>query len=77
MITRQQIKVARFRAGLTQQQLASRAGVSENTISRVETGRIRPSNDLLEALRRCLCLPKVDLFASEHWEDQSISGGEQ
>ncbi len=35
------LKVARERAGLTQVQLRDRSGVEQNTISRIEAGRIR------------------------------------
>ena len=37
------VREARRRAGLTQRQLATRAGVSQPTIARVESGDVRPS----------------------------------
>jgi transcriptional regulator with XRE-family HTH domain len=50
----------RHTAGLGQVQLAERAGISQSTISKIETGRTtRPSFALLArlaaALRRCGC----------------------
>lgn len=40
-------RIARDRAGLTQRQLAARAGVSPSTVARVERGRMEPTLDLL------------------------------
>src|SRR5574340_1229815 len=37
------VREARRRAGLTQRQLATRAGVSQPTIARIESGDVRPS----------------------------------
>lgn len=73
----QQLKLARIRAGLTQQQLANLASVPENTISKMETGRIQPSVELFEALHKHLSLPMSDLFANEHWESHRTTGGER
>lgn len=72
-----QLKLARIRAGLTQLQLATRAGVPENTISKLETGRIQPSAELFDALHRHLSLPTADIFAQEHWETSEIQRGER
>lgn len=74
----QQLKLARIRAGLTQQELANIAGVPENFISKLETGRIRPSAETMDALRQHLSLPKSDLFANELWvQPHQDHGGEQ
>jgi DNA-binding XRE family transcriptional regulator len=45
-----EIRRRRERAGITQDVLASKVGVRWNTIARVETGRRRPSLELLEKL---------------------------
>lgn len=73
----QQLKLARIRAGLTQQELASIAGLPENYISKLETGRISPSEENITALRQCLSLPKSDLFANDLWEQARQTTGEQ
>lgn len=40
-------RVARDRAGLTQRELAARAGISPSTVARIERGRMEPTLDLL------------------------------
>jgi transcriptional regulator with XRE-family HTH domain len=46
------LRTARRRAGLTQQELARRAGVPQPTISRIERGVVSPSMDTLDHLLR-------------------------
>lgn len=41
------LRYARRRAGLTQRELAERAGVAQSAIARVEAGRVSPSADRL------------------------------
>lgn len=48
----QLLREARKRAGLTQAELAARAGVPQSTIGRIETGARVPSTELLERLIR-------------------------
>ncbi|HEU4356203.1 MAG TPA: helix-turn-helix domain-containing protein [Actinomycetota bacterium] len=46
------VREARRRAGLTQRQLATRAGVSQPTIARIESGDARPPFErILEVVR--------------------------
>jgi putative transcriptional regulator len=51
-----QIKRARLRSQLTQQQLAKQVGCSRNHISSIETGKCQPSLDLWLKLQRALKL---------------------
>ncbi len=44
------VKMARRRAGLSQRELARRSGVTQPTVSRVESGRMSPTFDTLSAL---------------------------
>lgn len=44
------IKIARIKQGLTQHQLAEKLGVTNNDISRYETGRMKPSLEKLVIL---------------------------
>lgn len=46
------VREARRRAGLTQRQLAGRAGVSQPTIARIEAGDVAPSFERVAALVR-------------------------
>lgn len=57
------LRQLRQAAGLTQLQLAERAGVADATVSRIERGRIAsPSMDFAEALADALGVPVVELF---------------
>lgn len=46
------LRYARRRAGLTQRELARRAGVPQPTVARIEAGRVSPRTDTLERLLR-------------------------
>lgn len=46
------LREARKRAGLTQAELAKRAGVPQSTVGRIESGARVPSTELLERLIR-------------------------
>ncbi|MEV7814823.1 helix-turn-helix transcriptional regulator [Streptomyces flaveolus] len=50
------LRVLRTQAGLTGAVLAQRAGVGQPTVSKVETGRMVPSPDVLDRLSRALGL---------------------
>lgn len=52
------VRLARSKAGLTQAELAERAGVTQQTISAYETGRMDPT---LETLRRLVAAAGFDL----------------
>ena len=61
MIGGELVREARKRAGLTQQQLAERAGVSQPAIARLESGRTSPS---LEQVERLMRLAGFDLIVA-------------
>ncbi len=46
------IRKTRQRAGLTQAELAERAGTTQSAISRLERGHVRPSLDTLDRLAK-------------------------
>ena len=48
------IKILRTKAGLTQGQLADRAGITKSQVSHYETRRQRPNLDSLDAIMRSL-----------------------
>lgn len=56
------LKEARTAAGLTQAELADRAGVSRKTVNTVENGVFVPSTPLALSLARALGTTVEDLF---------------
>ncbi len=50
------VRSCRVRAGLTQEQLAVRAGTTKTAISRLERGHVSPSIETLDRLFLCLGL---------------------
>jgi putative transcriptional regulator len=56
------LKRLRERRGLTQAQLATRIGVHRVTVATWETGRYRPSIDLLPRLAKALKVSVADLL---------------
>jgi non-specific serine/threonine protein kinase len=52
------LRDARLAAGLTQESLADRAGISARSLQRVELGLARPRRDTLQRLLRALELPR-------------------
>nr|MBQ8243890.1 helix-turn-helix transcriptional regulator [Oscillospiraceae bacterium] len=59
------MKQARAAAGLSQQELADRLGVSRQTINAIEKGDYNPTIRLCVGICRCLGLTLNDLF----WEE--------
>lgn len=53
----------RVAAGLTQAELAEEAEIANETVSRLERGRIEPSIDLLRRLARALRVSESELVA--------------
>ena len=51
------VRAARLRLGLTQEQVAARAGLDPRTIRNIETWRYRPSRRTAERLATVLGLP--------------------
>lgn len=67
------IREARLRAGLTQQQLAERAGTTQSSIARWETGRAQPSLATLSSLvRACDLELRVSLVEPDPGETSLI-----
>jgi len=58
------VREARKRAGLSQRELADKAGTSQSAIARLESGRTRPAfDDVLRLVR--LCEMDLDIMLSE------------
>ncbi|MEI3611083.1 helix-turn-helix transcriptional regulator [Pseudogracilibacillus sp. SO30301A] len=58
------VKIARIKASLKQEQLASRTGVTRQTIGLIEKGNYNPSLQLCVAIAKALNKTLDDLF----WE---------
>jgi transcriptional regulator with XRE-family HTH domain len=58
------VREARLRSGLTQAQLAERAGVPKSTVGRIESGARRPSTEMVERLVKAAGL-SVSISLSE------------
>lgn len=59
------IREGRQRAGLTQQELAEKLGVTTGTVSRYERGAGFPKTDILFALGDVLDIRPVDLLRAD------------
>ena len=53
---------ARTKAGLTQTELAQRAGLDETTISALEQGQYKPASDELSRLAQALGVDELELL---------------
>jgi transcriptional regulator with XRE-family HTH domain len=58
------LRERRTRAGMTQQALAERAGLSVSFVSFLESGRKKGSLETYQRLARALGIPLADLFRS-------------
>ena len=68
------VRLARERLGLTQAELAERAGISRQVVVTIETGRHVPSVDAALRLARCLGAPVEELFAPQVEHVEPIVG---
>jgi transcriptional regulator with XRE-family HTH domain len=66
---------ARRRAGISQRELAKRAGVSPSTVTRIERGRMEPTFDLLTRLVEA-CGQELRIRITEiDWAGRNDVGG--
>jgi len=64
------MKEARAKAGLSQQELADKLGVSRQTVNAIEKGDYNPTIRLCIGICRILGLTLNDLF----WEEEGTNG---
>lgn len=62
MIRRSRLRMLRHTFGFSQAQIAAYAGVSTFFISLLETGKVRPGNEVREALARLFDVDPAWLF---------------
>lgn len=68
------VREARRRAGLTQRELAARAGTTQSSIARLETAQTNPSFDLVVRLIK-LCGFRLDVFL-DPYDDSDLAQAE-
>lgn len=61
----QRLRTERRARGLTQAELAERAGIALETVSRIEQGHTRPTIRTLDKIAGALGIPVRDLFSGE------------
>ena len=61
----QRVRLMRSERGLTQEQLAERAGISVDFLSLIERGKSSPSFENLDELADALDVPVAELFSFE------------
>jgi len=66
-----QIKEHRLRLGLTQEELAEKAGVSRQSINSIERGRYTPSLPLALRFARVFNCPTDELFKLQEVEEDN------
>jgi transcriptional regulator with XRE-family HTH domain len=71
------IRAARERAGMTQEQLAHAIGVEAATLSRYETARWPPRLESLEKIAACLKVPVNDLVVEVRAETEAVRDDER
>lgn len=69
VLTKNLLRSAREREGLTQEKLAERAGVSRQTIISIEGGRYVPSLELALTFARIFACRVEDLFGIQEAPD--------
>jgi transcriptional regulator with XRE-family HTH domain len=62
MADNKRLRAARVLAGMTQRQLAERVGLKEIEISRIETGRVCPREDVKRWIAQVLGKPAFEIF---------------
>lgn len=58
----QKLKVARSNSGLTQAEVAKKAGISPNHYARLERGEIKPKFEMIEKLAKALKIKSSDIL---------------
>ena len=66
------LKAVRQMYGLSQRELAKRAGVTNGTISLIEQGRVSPSVGSLKKLLECIPMSLAEFFTFELVESRSV-----
>ena len=72
MITARQIRAARALLGWSQQQLADKAIVSLNAITRLERGDVDPRLSTITAVQKALTKAGIEFIASDQYKGEGV-----
>lgn len=56
------VKEAREKAGLTQEELAEKIGLHASSVSRIERGVANPTHSILDSIRKLLKMDASEIF---------------
>lgn len=59
------LKIARIKKGLSQEELSKMIDISRTTYRNIESGKTEPKRNVMEKLSKVLDTPIMDLFFSE------------
>lgn len=59
------LKIARIKKGLTQEELCELVGIGRTTLSKLEQGKTKPKMDTMEKLSIALEIPVIELFFTQ------------
>lgn len=59
------LKIARIKKGLSQEELSKMIDISRTTYRNIESGKTEPKRNVMEKLSKVLNTPIMDLFFSE------------
>lgn len=59
------LKIARIKKGLSQEELSKMIDISRTTYRNIESGKTEPKRNVMEKLSEALDTPIMDLFFSE------------
>ncbi|VWC48865.1 MerR family regulatory protein [Burkholderia lata] len=68
----ERLRFVRNKHGLSQRELAKRAGVTNGTISLIEQGRVSPSVGSLKKLLECIPMSLAEFFTFELVESRTV-----
>lgn len=66
------LKIKRIQKGLTQKELAERVGLTNQSISDYETGKLNPSYEVMKRISKELDSPVDELFFQNEKEEEVV-----
>ena len=72
----EQIRASRNRAGLTQIDVAEKAGIAVNSLRNYESGKRDPNFSQLHAISKAIGISVLELISAPDWSDSSKTAAE-